>query len=254
MGGLGIRRASLLALPAFLASAASTLRLQTLILTYILVAPDAHVESMTSEWRSKTESNDVDSLPTHQQALWDKPLLKQSVKTLVLSTVDPYNTARLKAVSSPHTGYWLNPLPITACGLRLDDEDVRIAVGLRLGAAIYEPHIRSCGARIDATGSHGLSCSLGFGRIARHSTINDIIHRTPQRQGSHPSKNRQVYCGRQKTRWLDHDPMVCESSSGVGCYGGGHPCIILCPGHGSDGRRGGRYCHGEKKTSSTALS
>src|SRR6218665_2382719 len=45
--------------------------------------------------------------------------------------------------------------------------------------------------------------------------------------------------------------MVCWSSSGVGCYGGGHPCIILhvhvCPGHGSDGRRGGRDCHGEKK-------
>src|SRR6218665_1069847 len=67
---------------------------------------------------------------------------------------------------------------ITACGLRLDDEDVRVGVGLRLGAAICEPHICSCGARIDAAGSHGLSCSLGFGRIARHSTINDIIHRS----------------------------------------------------------------------------
>src|SRR6218665_3165297 len=32
-----------------------------------------------------------------------------------------------------------------------------------------------------------------------------------------------------------------------GCYGGGHPCIILCPGHGSDGRRGSRDCQGEKK-------
>src|SRR6218665_1762809 len=140
-----------LALPAFLASAASTLRLQTLILTSILVTPDAHVESMTSEWRSKTESNDAESLPTHQQALRDKSLLKQTVKTLFLSTVDPYNTVRLKAVSSPHAGDWLNALPITACGLRLDGEDVRVAVGLRLGAAICGPHICSCGARIDAS-------------------------------------------------------------------------------------------------------
>src|SRR6218665_523248 len=59
---------------------------------------------------------------------------------------------------------------------RLEDEDVRVAVGLRLGVAIYEPHMCACGARIDARGSHGLSCSLGFGRIHRHSTINDIIH------------------------------------------------------------------------------
>ena len=49
---------------------------------------------------------------------------------------------------------------------------------MRLGAAICEPHIGSCGARIDASGSHGLSCSLGFGRIARHSTISNIIYRS----------------------------------------------------------------------------
>src|SRR6218665_2070333 len=88
---------------------------------------------MTSEWRSKTESNDADSWPTHQQALWNKPLLKQTVKTLFLSTVDPYNTAHLKAVSSLHDGDWLNALPITACGLRLDYEDVRVAFSLHLG-------------------------------------------------------------------------------------------------------------------------
>src|SRR6218665_1917040 len=89
---LGIWRASSLALPAFLASAASTLRLQTLILNSLLVTPDAHVHSMTSEWISKTESNDADSLPTHQQALWDKLLLKQIVKT---RAVNGYPCTRL---------------------------------------------------------------------------------------------------------------------------------------------------------------
>ena len=159
MGGLGIRRATSLALPAFLASAASTLPLQTLILTSLHFTPDTHFEAMTSEWRSKAEINDAENMPTQKQALWDKPPLEQTVKILLQDTVDPYNTARLKAVSSPHASDWLHALPITACGLRLDNEDVRVAVGLRFGAAICEPHICACGARIAARGSHGLSSS-----------------------------------------------------------------------------------------------
>src|SRR6218665_1808943 len=183
MGGLGIRRASSLALPAFLASAASTLPLQTLILTSINLIPDKHFQDMTSEWCSKSDFSDGDSMPTHKQALWDRPLFQQAFKTLLQATADPYNTARLKAASSPHASDWLYALPITACGLRLEDEDVRVAVGLRLEVAICEPHMCACGARIDARGSHGLSCSLGFGRIPRHSTINDIIHRSLSKAG-----------------------------------------------------------------------
>src|SRR6218665_451841 len=55
--------------------------------------------------------------------------------------------------------------------------------GLRLGVAICEPHMCACGAQIDTRGSHGLSCSLGFGRIPRHSTINVIIHRSLSKAG-----------------------------------------------------------------------
>src|SRR6218665_1153698 len=69
MGGLGIQRASSLALPAFLASAASTLPLKTLILTSINLIPDTHFQDMTSEWCSKSDFNDGDSMPTHKQAL-----------------------------------------------------------------------------------------------------------------------------------------------------------------------------------------
>src|SRR6218665_931862 len=41
----------------------------------------------------------------------------------------------------------------------------------------------ACGARIDSRVSQGLSCSLGFGRIPRHSTINNIIHRSLSKAG-----------------------------------------------------------------------
>jgi len=41
-------------------------------------------------------------------------------------------------------------LPLSGCGLRLDDRAVHIAVGLRLGANICEPHQCPCGATVDA--------------------------------------------------------------------------------------------------------
>jgi len=42
--------------------------------------------------------------------------------------------ASFLAASSQHSGDWLFALPIASCGLRLDDEAVRVAVGLRLGS------------------------------------------------------------------------------------------------------------------------
>jgi hypothetical protein len=64
-----------------------------------------------------------------------------------------------------------------AFDLKLNDEAVRVAAGLRLGLAICEPHTCPCGALVSARGSHGLSCKLGFGRQARHSNINNLIFR-----------------------------------------------------------------------------
>ena len=56
---------------------------------------------------------------------------------------DPRGCARLLAVSAEHGSEWLRALPIAACGLRMDDEAVRVAIGLRLGCELCEPHV--CG-------------------------------------------------------------------------------------------------------------
>ena len=83
----------------------------------------------------------------------------------------------LLAASAPHSGDRLHALPLSTCGLRLDNEAVRVAVGLRLGTSLCEPHQCPCGKQVDARGTHDLSCKWGAGRFIRHHQLNDIIHR-----------------------------------------------------------------------------
>ena len=71
--------------------------------------------------------------PGHKQAQWDRPLLNEVLSPLEERLQDPYDQARIKASQSSHASDWLHALPISARGLRLDDETVRVAVGLRLG-------------------------------------------------------------------------------------------------------------------------
>ena len=73
--------------------------------------------------------------------------------------------------------------PIANCGLRLDDEAIRVAVGLRLGSPLCTPHLCPCGASVDASGIHGLSCKLSSARILRHNALNDLIYRGLLRAG-----------------------------------------------------------------------
>ena len=52
------------------------------------------------------------------------------------------------AVCPPHCLVWL----------KLDDEAVRVTVGLRLGLDLCEPHQCHCGSVVDARGLHSFVC------------------------------------------------------------------------------------------------
>ena len=91
---------------------------------------------------------------------------------------DSINKARLLASQQKESGAWLSAPPVSALGLRMDNNTIRIAVGLRLGTALCLPHDCSqCGARVDETGVHALSCRRSQGRLPRHSSLNDIVKR-----------------------------------------------------------------------------
>ena len=44
--------------------------------------------------------------------------------------------ARILAVSAPHSGDWLHATPSANCGLFLENEELRVAVCVRIGATI----------------------------------------------------------------------------------------------------------------------
>ena len=64
--------------------------------------------------------------------------------------MEPSEQARFLAATAPHSGDWLLALLIASCGLQLDDEAVRVAVGMRLGLSLPVPHKYPCGSNVDA--------------------------------------------------------------------------------------------------------
>ena len=181
-GGLGIRSARMLAPSAFLASAASTLPLQQSILPDSVQAlSDQAVESAESLWTNLANSATPQAEEQHIQKAWDGLVARNHQTQICPRAVSEVDKARLLAVSSPHAGDWLHAPPITAVGLRLSDEAVRIAVAHRLGCKACEPHTCVCGKPVDARGLHGLSCRRSAPRQQRHSHLNDIIWRAIKR-------------------------------------------------------------------------
>jgi hypothetical protein len=182
-GGLGIRSVLRLAPSAFLASVSSTQHLQGLLLVHCEASTDKYSAEALLAWSNDFNLPLPSGLKAHKQKSWDQPLVEKTFSELLSTTRDDYQKACLHAASAPHSGDWLLALPISSCGLRLDDEAIRIAVCLRLGADICEPHQCPCSALVDARGVHGLSCKLGGGKSARHHALNDIIWRSLNKAG-----------------------------------------------------------------------
>src|SRR5882757_9942379 len=60
-------------------------------------------------------------------------------------------------------------LPSPPLGFRLGDEELRVAVGLRVGCPVVSAHVCSCGVPAASDDFHGLSCHRSAGRVSRHA-------------------------------------------------------------------------------------
>ena len=124
-----------------------------------------------------------------KQIIWDEAVVRQTKSDLVASFIIKTQKARFLGAQSEHAGAWLHAMPIANCGLHLDDETTRIAVGIRLGAAICYPHTCPCGGIVDALRHHCFVCRKSIGKQTRHSLFNDVIWRSLLEPKSKPAKS-----------------------------------------------------------------
>ncbi len=179
LGWLGIQSAVKVTPSAFLASSNAT----AVLVNDILPADTSPVTSTLLEealtvWLSGHNSQSPEGAGAMRQKSWDEAGYGVLTSQLLEEVRDGACRARLLASASKKSGAWLHALPVTSLGLRLDEDSVRIAVGLRLGVPVCGPHsCHHCGADVDAMGRHGLSCRMSEGRHQRHGAVNEIIQR-----------------------------------------------------------------------------
>jgi len=133
-------------------------------------------------------------------------------------------------VSAPHAGAFLRDVPITACGTRLHDRSLRIAIALRLqGAPVCAEHSCVCGAVIDdVSGTHGFSCRKVASHLAHHNAVNELIHRALLTAGI-PSRLEPTKLShtddKRPCRWGNDYALVTWKVRSVGFYMSGYPRI-----------------------------
>ena len=107
-------------------------------------------------------------------------MVMATLDTLLEDAPDATTTARLLAASTSESGAWLNALPISSLGLRMDNNTIRVAVGIRLGTKLCRPHMChhcTCGSEVDGFGIHGLSCRWSECHHHRHSALFFVLCR-----------------------------------------------------------------------------
>jgi hypothetical protein len=177
-GGLGFRSASGLAPSVFLASTdRASVLMHQLLPAQLVSTPYRERDSALSAWKIDLPVEISPPEASNRQKAWDEPKVAHLLDTLLAQCNDQVSRARLLAAGCSESGAWLNAPSVSSLGLRMSNDTVRIAIGLRVGAPLCLAHeCCSCGTPVDEFGRHGLSCRSSQGRSFRHQSLNNIIH------------------------------------------------------------------------------
>jgi len=127
--------------------------------------------------RWSTQFGDVSEVLPTKQPFWDRPGVLADKALVEASLNSLYSRAFFLAACHQQSEDWLFALPIASCGLKLDNEAVRVAVGLRLGLDLCVLQECHCGCRVDVYGVHSFVCKRAPGKTSRHHAFNDLIAR-----------------------------------------------------------------------------
>ena len=163
-GSLGVSSARLLALPSFLASAVGAK--DALSEIFGLEHVDGTYDDALKRWfdLGKTEM-------APENEIYDLIL---RLADMILR-LEPTDVKRFNAFQDRFGSQWLNVIPCKNLRLKLSNQQLRIAIGLRLGSKICERHKCVCGKDVTEDGWHGLSCFKSAGRFSRDSNLNALI-------------------------------------------------------------------------------
>ena len=138
----------------------------------------SYVDEALAAWSQGCQEQPPTDAAAHHQKTWDTIRVSSIADTLFTDSSNPMHRARFLAASCTESGAWLNALPVTSLGLRMDNATMRISMGLRLGLPLCQSHTcQHCGAEVSQFATHGLSCRKSAGRHHRHSAVNEIINR-----------------------------------------------------------------------------
>ena len=87
------------------------------------------------------------------QKAWDATIVSIAAKSILENAPDDLARAHLLVSFSKESGKpWLHALPISLFDLRMNDNTIRVAVGLCLGSTLCCSHsCQHCGAKVDRT-------------------------------------------------------------------------------------------------------
>ena len=127
------------------------------------------------KWLSLT--NEQASPLDGTQKNWTQPVFVKTAQNL-FSKKDDKRSKVINAHQGKLGSQWLNFVLCKNLGLKLDVQQLRISIGLRLGANICVVHTCHCCKRVERDGLHGLSCTKSAGRFSRHGNRNSLIKQT----------------------------------------------------------------------------